>query len=277
MNRPIYVFLIFTCLTIISLGQDNIVKPKVLLNKADLENGEHHSKHLETFSKYTKGFNLDVLKGIDAVQETAPDGGGYYTGIKSDPPEAPIGYHLSLLKTELVNLERKTSYCSGASFSAFIEGLNNMYYESGIKITPEREEYLRMQEADGSRREDKVEFWGNWNADGYGNNFALIQYFNAGEIVEPVEAQPGDFMNISWKNGGGHSVVFLGWYLTDSGEKKLVYWSSQKGTNGLGDDVVSIDRIKEVMVVRVINPDAVLNEEPNKDINYKISGYGINW
>lgn len=65
-----------------------------------------------------------------------------------------------------------------------------------------------MQEPDGGRREDEIKFWGKWNDDGFGNHFALVQYSQMGTTIKPIHARPGDFMNISWKKGGGHSVVF---------------------------------------------------------------------
>jgi hypothetical protein len=134
-----------------------------------------------------------------------------------------------------------------------------------------------MTEEDGSRREDGVKFWGKWNADGYGNHFALVQYSGMGKVVKPEKALPGDFMNISWKNGGGHSVVFLGWYLDENNKKHVVYWSSQKGTNGFGDDVVPIDRIAEVMVVRLTDPDAVYDFDVDKSVKTDVKGYQIDW
>ena len=266
------VFLLLSSAIIYSAVGDKL---KTKLNDADISNGEHHFSHFEIFSKYTSGFNLDVLKGIDAVQKSAPEGGGYFIGIKADPPESPIGYSLKLGSCPLVDPARKTSYCSGASFSAFIEGLNSYLEGKETSISKELEELLRMQEKDGGRREDKIKFWGNWNADGYGNHFALVQYFNAGEVIKPEDAQPGDFMNISWNNGGGHSVIFLGWYVDENEELHVVYWSSQKGTNGLGDDVVPVDRINEVMVVRVTDPDEIISGDANEKVDYKISGYKI--
>lgn len=272
-----YLFLWLSIITSVILSQTNTVTPKVLLSSDDLVNGEHHSLHAETFGKYTSGFNLDVLSGIDKVQSTATEGGGYFIGIKADPPESPVGYNLKLDDNELLNPARKTSYCSGASFAAFVEGLNKLSEEEKINLSADRTEILRMQEQDGGRREDKVKFWGNWNADGFGNHFALTQYFNAGVEINPMEAQPGDFMNISWNSGVGHSVVFLGWYINDQNEKCVVYWSSQKGTNGFGDDVVPVSKIKEVKVVRVIHPEEIFTGTPNDKIDYKITGNKIDW
>jgi len=247
----------------------------ITLNKEDLKNGEHHTKHYETFGKYTSEYNLFVLKAIDKVQSTALDGGGYFADIKADPPESPIGYGLKLFEGSLIKPARTTSYCSGSSYSAFIEALNLIYSDSLKQLSNDRLEAMRMQEPDGGRREDDVKFWGKWNADGYGNQFALVQYSGMGKEILPENAQPGDFMNISWKKEGGHSVIFLGWFIDESNVKNVVYWSSQKGTNGLGDGVVPIDLIKEVLVVRLVNPENLFNFDPETTISNKISGNKI--
>lgn len=249
---------------------------RFVLNESDLSNGTHHTNHAGVFGKYVEGYNKDILKGIDKVQKTAMDGGGYFIGVTAEPPESPVGYSLTLNNKELYKPARRTSFCSGASYAAFIEGLNLVLNENE-EIPYPNYESLCMTEEDGSRREDGVKFWGKWNADGYGNHFALVQYSGMGKVVKPEKALPGDFMNISWKNGGGHSVVFLGWYLDENNKKHVVYWSSQKGTNGFGDDVVPIDRIAEVMVVRLTDPDAVYDFDVDKSVKTDVKGYQIDW
>jgi hypothetical protein len=219
--------------------------------------GNQHTRHEEIYKKYVAGYNLEFMKAIDKIQATAPDGGGYFIGLKSDPPESPIGYDLCFLGKPLLKAPRTTSYCSGSSYTAFVEGLNLIYQNSDKKIDSLHYEAIRMQEPDGSRREDGVKMWGNWNADGFGNYFALVCYSKTGKQIQPVNARPGDFLNISWKSGVGHSVVFLGWYIDEKGVKNVVYWSSQKSCNGLGDQVVPIDKIKEVLIVRVTNPENI--------------------
>ena len=79
-------------------------------------------------------------------------------------------------------------------------------------------------------------------------------------------------MNISWKKGGGHSVVFLGWYIDENGGKNVVYWSSQTGTNGFGDQVVPIERIKSVKIVRLTDPDALYRFDIATQVDDSIPG-----
>lgn len=250
---------------------------RLILQKEDLAGGTYHTRHKELFGKYGVGYNNFILMGIDKVQSTAMDGGGYFTGISAVPTESPIGYELHLFSKSLIDPPRSTSYCSGSSFGACIEGLNLVYKDSTKNISQERFEALRMQEPDGGRRNDHIKFWGEWNADGYGNHFALVQYSGMGERIKPSEARPGDFLNISWKSGLGHSVVFLGWYADEEGGKNVVYWSSQKSTNGYGDQIVPLERIKEVMIVRLTHPERLFTFDVNSAVVINVKGDSLVW
>ncbi len=248
-----------------------------ILKKEDLAGGTHHTRHAEIFGKYVTGYNAWVLQAIDKVQATALDGGGYFTGIKAVPTESPVGYALTLFGKPLLAPPRTTSYCSGATYAAFIEQLNLMLPQAAHKLTPERLEALRMQEPDGGRREDTIKFWGKWNDDGFGNHYALVQYSQMGTEIKPRNARPGDFMNISWKKGLGHSVIFLGYYRDEDGAKNVVYWSSQTRTNGFGDEVVLLERIKNVKVVRLTAPQNLLSFDVNTPVQRDIPGDIIDW
>lgn len=269
------VLLLLSCSNESNITSDN--DERLLLSNADLAAGIYHTRHAEIFGKYIKGYNLAILKGIDKVQATVDNGGGYFIGIRAVPTESPIGYPLQLLGKSLLDPPRKTSYCSGSSYAAFIEGMGILLKNQTNKLDAIHSEALRMQEPDGGRREDHIKFWGKWNADGYGNHFALVQYADMGKRILPKQARPGDFMNISWKNGGGHSVIFLGWHVGDMGEKQLLYWSSQQRTNGIGDDLVSIDRIREVMVIRLAQPQHLFDFEISDRPDQPVSGDMLKW
>ncbi len=259
------------------LSMTNDDGSRLILKESDLRIGSHHMKHAEIFGKYVNGYNLKILEAIDIVQATAPDGGGYFASIKADPPEAPVGYPLRLFNEVLFKPQRSTSYCSGSTYAAFIEGLNLLYQDRKVKLDYPQYEALCMQEADGGRREDTVKFWGKWNDDGYGNHFALVQYANMGNRIPPLNARPGDFMNISWTNGGGHSVIFLGWYHDKQDRKKVLYWSSQTRTNGFGDELVSLDIIREVIIVRLSNPDNLFTFNVETKVDRKVPGNKLSW
>src|ERR1700753_32404 len=104
------------------------------------------------------GFNINVLKACDAVQTTAMEGGGYFIGVKANPPESPIGYDLKLFGKPMLAAPRKSSYCSGASYTAFVEALNFQFTDGLSRMSNQRIEAMRMQEPDGARRDDGVKF-----------------------------------------------------------------------------------------------------------------------
>ncbi len=221
--------LFFSMLLISSCNFNMEIKEKIgwfFLPQKQMAEKTYHTDHYKLYAQYAPGYNKSILKGIDIVQSTANDGGGYFIGIDSIPTESPIGYELKLLGKSLLDPPRTTSYCSGSSYGAFIEGLNDIYKDSAKEMPQAQFEASRMQEPDGGRREDHIKLWGWWNADGYGNHFALVQYTKMGERITPKEARPGDFLNISWKSGVGHSVVFLGWYKDEAGKKYLLYWNT---------------------------------------------------
>lgn len=258
-------------------GRKDAEKKWLTLDSADIKNGAHHTEHFKIFSRYATGYNLKILKAIDKVQAHAMDGGTYFIGIDSVPAESPVYYELKLFNKSLINPPRKSSYCSGSSYTVFIEALNEILRNKGKKLSEDRFEALRMQEPDGGRRNDWVKFWGIWNADGFGSHYALVQYADMAEEIKPEDARPGDFVNISWKSGIGHSVVFLGWYKDKNNNKSIVYWSSQKGTNGYGDQISSLEKVKNVKFVRLTKPGNLFKFDINRAIDRSVKGDQINW
>lgn len=248
-----------------------------VIENGDLAGGTHHTRHADIFGKYVTGYNRYILRSIDKVQATAMDGGGYFIGIHAEPAESPVGYRLQLLGRPLLEPPRSTSYCSGSTYAALIESMNLIFDQRTDTLTYDRYEALRMQEEDGGRREDTIKYWGKWNDDGFGSHYALVQYSGMGKEIKPRNARPGDFMNISWAKGGGHSVIFLGWYKNDTGQKHIVYWASQSRTNGFGDEVVPLDRIKEVKTVRLTEPAKLFSYDVTTPVERKIAGDVIDW
>jgi len=244
----------------------------LFLDSADIPATKHNVNHEAVFKKYVNGHNVSVLKAIDNVQAHAMDGGGYFIGIKATPTESPIGYDLKLFDKKLLEPPRTTSYCSGSTYGVFIEALNLILPNGAAKLSAERLESLRMQEPDGSRREDQIKFWGKWNDDGWGSQYALVQYSEMGDEIPPERARPGDFMNISWVRGAGHSVVFLGWFLKN-GQLGMAYWSSQKSTNGFGDVALCpLSNVKSVKIVRLTHPEKIFEFDVQRSVNRAIPG-----
>jgi len=276
--KKILIFLSLSlCIIATGFAGEDGSKMATMLTKNDVAKMPYHLEHYKIFSKYTSGYNLNVLRAIDTVQSHAMDGGTYFLGIKAVPPESPVNYELKLGDKSLITPPRSSSYCSGSTYAAFIESLNYAMPEAAQKLTAEQIEAMRMQEPDGGRREDWIKFWGIWNADGFGSQFALVQYANIAVEVKPEDAQPGDFANISWKSGNGHSVIILGWYVDENNEKNLVFWSSQKSTNGYGDKMSKLDDIAEIKIVRIVSPEKIYNFDIKTPIDKSVKGDIINW
>ncbi len=244
----------------------------LILKPGDISANYHNLDHFKIFSKYSRSYNLEVLKAIDTVQAHAMDGGGYFIGIDSTPTESPIGYDLKLFGSSLIKPTRSSSYCSGSTYSVLITALDFILGKQANKLSKGRLEAMRMQEPNGGRRNDWIKYWGIWNADGFGSEYALVQYSKMGSVVKPKDAMPGDFMNISWKSGIGHSVIFLGWSIDKNGDKCVTYWSSQKGTNGFGDQIVSLKKIKSLKIVRLTKPQNIFKFNISKKVNTNVAG-----
>lgn len=251
--------------------------PATMLPTALVSFPAHHLRHRELFGSGVPANNQAILAGVDRVQSTAMDGGGYFIGVKANPPESPLGYPISLGGKSLLAPARGTSYCSGSSYGAFIESMNRILGPRLADLSPEQAEAMRMQEPNGGRREDCVKAWGWWNADGPGCDYALVQYLGIGERIDPATAIPGDFMNINWKSGLGHSVVFLGWGVDSEGRQGVRYWSSQTGTNGFGDQFSLLSKVDSVIAVRLTHPEKIFQFDPNAKVEKKLPGDPVGW
>ena len=64
-----------------------------------------------------------------------------------------------------------------------------------------------------------------------------VRQLGIGELVEPEDARPGDFLQLWQTNKSGHIVVFLGWVKRGSRPIGVHYRSSQTLTNGVGNRV----------------------------------------
>jgi hypothetical protein len=231
------------------------------------------TSHEKVFGEPASDYNRYILKAIDKIQGQAINGGGYYTNKKNKSKESPIGYPLKIFDHPLIKPPRTTSYCTGATFAAFIEALNLIYPNGDTRLAPDRYEALRMQEMNGTRRKDFVKVWGNWNTQ-WGAQYVMIKYLEMGKIVSQREARPGDFINILFKGGGGHSAIFLGWYKNENGETQLLYWSTQPETNGISDHSVPTSKISKLAIVRLTNPGKIFSFDVSKKFFFKEGEFG---
>ena len=233
----------------------------------------HNTAHYANYSSNATPYNSYVLRAVDQVMSLRPDGGTYYTG----KGESPAGYAIQFNGYSLLTPPRDSSYCSGATYSVFIEALNLINPNYINNFSPAALEALKTQRADGSARPDNELFWGLWNNDFWGIYDAMVNYAGVGEVISPYDAQPGDFMKIQWTASTGHFVVFLGWIKGANGLPVGVrYWSSNQGTNGYGESEHSISSIYALLVVRLSNPDKLSKLNPSQVITpLKVSQAGF--
>lgn len=217
-----------------------------------------HTKHFQLWGAKAQEEGKWVLQGIDEAQLRAPKEDAWWVGPKELPLESPVGFTLSLYGRPLFRPERTTSFCSGATYAALILGMQKQRPEDP-GITPDAEESLRQTEADGSRRNDQIGFWGVWNGYGAGLYWALTDLTGAGRRIKPEEMRPGDFVQIYWSPKTGHSTSFLGWHQNKEGERFMRVWSSQEGTRGMGDWNVPVKRLFGLVCVRLTDSIRVLS------------------
>jgi len=79
------------------------------------------------------------------------------------------------------------------------------------------------------------------------------------EILDPNNAAPGDFVQFWWRDGFGHSVVFLGWIRDAKGQiSGIRYWSAQGNGIGEAQDMVGgVGRLidaKQIYIARAYEP-----------------------
>ncbi|MFT7520376.1 MAG: hypothetical protein ACI9MC_002521 [Kiritimatiellia bacterium] len=233
----------------------------------------HHMGHERLFGDGVDGINLLVLRAVDDVQQRAPDGGGYFIGISAEPTESPVGQPLQMYGRSMLSPTRSSSYCTGATYAALLGAVERAVPEGLDEV---RLEALRLQEPDGSRREDERSVWGWWNADGAGGELALVQLVGAGVLVDQIDARPGDFVNISWRGGRGHSAVFLGWTFSE-GQPAMRYWSSNPGTDGYGDQTSLLSDMDALVVVRLRRPAAFKSFQPEGAVRRRGVAYPPLW
>lgn len=223
----------------------------------------HNTDHYFNYANDTVGYNRQILQAMDKVMAIRPDGGGYYTGIG----DSPVGYSLALNGYNLINPIKNSSYCSGATYTVFIEALNLINSNYINQMNSSQLDAVRMQRADGTPRPDNELLWGLWNNDFWGVADAMVAFANVGQVIPPYAARPGDFLKIQWTKSSGHFVIFLGWIKGANGLPVGVrYWSSNTGTNGYGESEHSISSIYALLPVRLTNPDNIVTIDPQKAV-----------
>ena len=203
-----------------------------------------------------------------AVVRDMPRGGQYTVthqafvaldqAIKADPEG-----HL-LLRPELAH----PVFCSGATYLVLLKVIDRLNREGRLPLSPEMSSALLVRsEPDGTG------IWGRWNANGPGTA-RLFHETQLGENFTSFDdAQPGDFLKIWWNDNigakeRGHSVVYLGTSVSDTGVEMVNFWSANM-PDGFGRRSVPRSQMHRVLFSRLENPEALnrILEIPVRD-NY---------
>jgi hypothetical protein len=195
-------------------------------------------------------FNHRILHALSQI----PEGGQYaVTRTAADHLAQAIQVRGGFLRVQPEGA--RPSYCSGATYLVFLMAL-----ERDIDALPadsSRDEILRLLRVAG--QSDGTEVWGRWNANGPGTA-KLLKDTGMGRSFWDWEEEPlpGDFLKLWWKDAigrdeFGHSVIFLGYTISDAGEKGVEVWSSHK-PSGYGRKFFPFSKIQHALFSRCEYP-----------------------
>ncbi len=203
---------------------------------------------------------LEVLK-------TMPQGGGYsVSGTAASNLASSIAVDARTGNLRIEAEKAQPSYCSGATYVAFLAVLSELQVNHRIDISPEAADALLMK-----RQADGVGVWGRWNSNGPGTAKLFADLGIGTNFTDIAMAMPGDFMKIWWNDGigsteRGHSVVFLGAGRNDSGEEWVKFWSSNQDV-GYSEKIIPRSKIVRVLFSRLEDPSRInlVTSLPAKD------------
>ena len=163
------------------------------------------------FSATVFGAEPDALR----VAKSFPNGGKYNWAGSGTPHEILFNGDRILAKGT------NGTYCSGFTFTVAMD-------------TAAQNNLLKGKNTEQIRRFQKE--WYGVTGDTEKQAGPAMENLGIGKSVPFEQAQPGDFVQF-WRVKSGHSAVFLKWI--EEGGKKIgfQYRSTQKSTNGIGDNV----------------------------------------
>ena len=151
------------------------------------------------------------------------------------------------------------SYCSGATYLVLLGALKSEI--DGIQDPTDRAELAHRLKIEG--QPDGVGLWGRWNSNGPCMAVWFAESGMGYSFEDYASARPGDFLKLWWtdamgRDESGHSVVFLGYSVTQDGEPGVEIWSSNKPL-GYGKKVVPYTKIRYALFSRCDHPERVMN------------------
>lgn len=128
----------------------------------------------------------------------------------------------------------KSSHCTSATYAGFLKTIGTLAKRGAINLTPQARAAL-----------NSPLFRDAWNSNGSTINL-LYEKLGGETFTNASEAQKGDFVKIDRKNGTGHTV-----YLSRITSSQICYWSSNRATQGPGEQCESRSSISKLHFSRI--------------------------
>lgn len=129
------------------------------------------------------------------------------------------------------------SYCCGLTLQVFYQTLQDYFKDKGVIPSSK----LPLDKVNNFKY-----LWFCPQVKSPGPVEALEKYALGERVKNLNDAQPGDFVQFWRNNGTGHSVIFINWLREAEGNiNGLIYWSTQKATNGIGYQIEDVGEGKK--------------------------------
>lgn len=132
----------------------------------------------------------------------------------------------------------RRSHCTSATHAAFLKTVGELHKQGRIVLNPSARAAL-----------NSTAFRDVWNSNGYGPA-KLIELLGGQNFRDPRQARAGDFVKID-RARTGHMVI-----LSSIKNGRICYWSSNRGTNGVGERCESTAG-KSFVFSRITSTDAL--------------------
>lgn len=163
---------------------------------------------------------------IDILEEYPRDGTHPYSWVNTYTGVTRNLYYKGELIATANPDGSKSCYCCGLTFENFFRSIQRL-----LSDLDQGEEVNLMSVAD---MKYFLYLWFVERVWGDGPGVAL-ERFGLGDIIEKrADVKKGDYVQFWRTTGSGHSVVFIDWLISTSGDTVgIKYWSTQSSTNGI--------------------------------------------
>ena len=196
--------------------------------------------------------SLEWNDAILRALERMPEGGGYSVkSVAKDALRSAVAWENG--KPAIVPASAQPSFCSGATYLAFVIALAMEQRSGHLALAPEAWKKLIVEnQADGHG------VWGRWNANGPGTARLFHELGIGRNFTDWKEARAGDFLKVFWNDSigsseKGHSVVFLE-RAEVNGVDTVTFWSSNQ-PGGYGVKQVPFQNVKRAVFSRLERPE----------------------